>query len=94
MSTHVCVVCGRAYEWVPQPNRRRSKACSEECRRRRHIQMNEQSRQRAVARGCPPDKHGTVTGYSHYKCACARCRKWASEYQKQRRQRQKAHPLS
>jgi hypothetical protein len=51
--------------------------------------MNEESRQRAVARGCPPEKHGTVTGYSQYKCTCIRCRKWASEYQKQRRQRRK-----
>lgn len=84
MSTHVCVVCGREYEWVPQPNRPPN-TCSAECRHRRHVQMNEESRQRAVSRGCPPDKHGTVTGYSHYKCACVLCRKWASEYQKERR---------
>lgn len=87
MSEHTCVACGREYEWVPQLNRRRSNTCSPECRHRRHTQMNEKSRQRAVARGCPPDKHGTSTGYSHYKCACALCRKWASEYQKERRHR-------
>lgn len=85
MTTHTCVVCAEEYEWTPQPGRRRSNACSEECRRLRHIAMNEKSRQRAAAKGCPPDKHGTVTGYSHYKCSCTRCRKWASEYKKERR---------
>lgn len=91
MTTHTCVVCAKEYQWTPQPGSRRSKTCSEECRRRRHIQMNEKSRQRAVARGCPPDKHGTATGYSHYKCVCIRCRKWASEYKKEQRRRLQSH---
>ena len=89
MTTHTCVVCAKEYLWIPQAGRRRSNACSPECRRLRHVQMNEKSRQRAVARGCPPDKHGTVTGYTQYKCTCAHCRGWASEYQRQRRQRQR-----
>ena len=87
MTTHTCVVCEKEYQWTPQPGRRRSKNCSTECRRIRHLQMNEESRQRAVARGCPPDKHGTVSGYSQYKCTCTLCRKWASEYKKERRRR-------
>lgn len=86
-SYHKCVVCGYLFIWTPQPNRRRSNTCSPRCRDARRRQKNEESRQRAVARGCPPDKHGTATGYSHFKCTCARCRKWASSYQQERRRR-------
>jgi hypothetical protein len=53
---HKCVVCGYLFCWIPKPNRRRSNACSPRCRHRRHTQKNEESRQRAIAQGCPPDK--------------------------------------
>lgn len=80
-----CVTCGNDYDWEPHPDHRRSNTCSQECRRIRKNVKNEEARQRAVVRGCPADKHGTATGYTHFKCGCPLCKQWAREYKRARR---------
>lgn len=80
-----CLVCG--VELQPPARRGRPKTtCSPECAVLRKRQLRESSRQKATKRGCPPDKHGTSTGYTYYKCDCAACRKWAADYMADRRE--------
>ena len=80
-----CVVCGTKFDWIGGHGRAPI-TCSPECQRKRKTRKSEESRQRAAKRGCPPDKHGTSTGYSHFKCDCHLCSKWAREYKAHRRQ--------
>jgi hypothetical protein len=72
-----CVVCGGEFAYEPKPGRP-PVTCSPECQR-------EHKARRGATRKCPPDKHGTATGYSWYKCDCAKCRHWARDYQRTRR---------
>lgn len=84
----VCAECGKEFEWNSGILGRTGRApmtCSPDCQRARKTRQSEQSRQRAAKRGCPPDKHGTSTGYSHYKCDCSLCSRWARQYKAQRR---------
>lgn len=82
-----CLVCGRAFDW---PGRGRpSETCSPECHRQRKNGQREETRQRAVARGCPANLHGTSTAYTHYKCTCAKCKLWARTYKQHRRKARK-----
>jgi hypothetical protein len=89
MRTRECAECGKQFHW--QPPGRAPMTCSPACQLARKNRQSEQSRQRAAKRGCPPDKHGTSTGYSHYKCSCTKCSKWARQYKAQRRRALKAH---
>lgn len=78
-----CAVCNRTFE---QPAGIRARiTCSPECALARRRGQNRESRERAIAQGCPPDKHGTVTGYTHFRCSCVACRRWAADYKQQRR---------
>jgi hypothetical protein len=79
-----CVVCGARLTAQPRMGRP-SNTCSDTCRVVRKRARNEKSRQRAIADGCPPDKHGTSTGYSHFRCSCDACRTWARLYKRERR---------
>jgi hypothetical protein len=81
-----CAVCKRSFEWQPHPGRP-PMTCSPDCQRRRKNLVSERSRQRAAARGCPGDMHGTMTGYAHYLCGCPACMRWAREYQQERRKK-------
>ena len=79
-----CLVCGRTF--TPAPVRGRpTQTCSQRCRATRKTQQRTQSRQRAMARGCPDHLHGTASGYTDYKCPCTKCRAWARHYQRGRR---------
>ena len=79
-----CLVCGKH---IPEPTSRGrpNVVCSVRCRDDRKKLQREASRTRASQRGCPPSKHGTCTGYTQYKCRCAKCRGWAAGYKKHRR---------
>jgi len=79
-----CVICGALLDYEPRSGRP-PVTCSPDCHRIRKNQKSEESRQRAVSRGCPDDMHGTSTGYSHYKCHCPQCTKWARLYKQERR---------
>ena len=82
-----CLVCHQTFEW---PGRGRpSETCSQECHRQRKNVQREETRQRAVARGCPDHLHGTSTGYSHYRCSCAVCKLWARTYKQSQRKKEK-----
>jgi hypothetical protein len=82
-----CLVCHRPFQW---PGRGRPpETCSQECHRLRKNTQREETRQRAVARGCPANMHGTSSGYTHYKCTCVKCRLWARTYKQGRRRAQK-----
>lgn len=83
-----CAECGTTFDW--QPPGRAPMTCSPECQRVRKTRQSEESRQRAAKKGCPPDKHGTSTGYSHYKCDCEKCLQWARNYKQHRREALKA----
>lgn len=90
-----CAECGKQFEWNSGLLGNRGRApmtCSPACALTRKTRQSEQSRQRASKRGCPPDKHGTSTGYSYYQCGCTKCTKWAREYKQHRRKVQAAHP--
>lgn len=79
-----CLVCGQEIN-EPTVRGRPVVVCSDRCRLDRKNTQREASRQRAVKRGCPPDKHGTCTGYTQYKCDCERCKGWARSYKQHRR---------
>ena len=91
-----CAVCGKGFEHEPARGRV-PMTCSPDCARIRKTRQSEQSRQRAAKRGCPPDKHGTSTGYSYYQCTCTLCSKASRLYRQARRravrqeQRQEQH---
>jgi hypothetical protein len=55
----------------------------------RKNKQREETRQRAVARGCPDDMHGTSSGYSHFKCTCTKCKFWARTYKQGQRKKEK-----
>ena len=59
--------------------------CSPECRRKRKASQDKARRTAVAKRPCPPDKHGTATGYTDYKCGCDDCRRWARDDQRARR---------
>lgn len=80
----LCLVCGNPFS-IENTRGRPPKVCSAACRAERKNTQREESRERAAARGCPPDQHGTSTGYTHFKCPCVKCRRWARNYQQSRR---------
>lgn len=77
-------MCGREFDYEPKPGRP-PVTCSPECQRKRKSSKSEESRDRHAHRKCPPDKHGTSTGYTWYKCDCAKCRRWARDDKRARR---------
>lgn len=79
-----CLVCGNPFSVETGPGRP-PETCSAKCRAERKNLQREQSRQRAATRGCPPEAHGTASGYTHFMCSCAKCRRWARTYQQSRR---------
>jgi hypothetical protein len=85
-----CPVCGTEFEYEPRPGRPPVTCGKEDCRRSRKTRKTEESRRRAVARGCPDDLHGTATGYSWYKCGCAKCNEWSRLDMQERRAKRKA----
>ena len=83
-----CLVCGGAFT---NTNRGRPpETCSPECLSKRKSEQRRETKERAIARGCPDDMHGTQTGATHYECHCAKCRGWWRDYQRARRAAQKA----
>lgn len=86
-----CAVCGRGFALSTKPGRP-AKTCSPTCQRKRKNHKSQQSRIRAFNRDCPPDKHGTATGYTFYGCGCPPCTRWAREDRQARRVSQAGHP--
>lgn len=83
-----CLVCGSGFE--PASFRGRPpETCSPACLKKRKAQQRRETKERAVARGCPPELHGTQSGATHYSCHCDKCRKWWRDYQRARRAAQK-----
>lgn len=85
-----CVTCKKPFEWSRTGPGAAPITCSYECRRKRRNQQNK--RYRAEAPECPPDKHGTSAGYTHYLCDCSLCSKWAREYKQEWRRRRAGAP--
>ena len=81
----VCAVCRKEFEHQPRPGRPPVTCGSEECRRTRKTLKTIQSNRRVHNTECPPDKHGTASGYTQYRCGCPKCSEWARLYQRQRR---------
>ena len=80
-----CVVCGNAFpEHIGMG--RPPVTCSPECKSRRRQQQRDESIARARKRDIPADAHGTSSGYTYWKCPCARCRGWSAAYQAARRE--------
>lgn len=84
-----CVICSRPFK-TPRRTGRPQKTCSPECLNERKRQQRRETKERAIARGCPDDMHGTQTGATHYECRCAKCRMWWRNYQRARRAKRKA----
>lgn len=85
----VCAVCGKEFEHEPRPGRPPVTCGAPECRRARKTQKTIQSNRRTHNTECPPDKHGTGTGYNLYRCGCPACSEWSRLYQRQRRRKAK-----
>jgi hypothetical protein len=79
--TAICEICGKEFQ-VQVRRGGVPKTCSAECKRKRTNKMSAAYR---ANRHCPPDKHGTLTGYSTYGCPCADCRRAAREYKRKQR---------
>jgi hypothetical protein len=87
-----CAVCGRQFEHPPKAGRP-PLTCSPECQRIRRTRLGDGIRAYHASRqDCPPDKHGTSTGYSFYKCDCPKCSRWARLYKQERRAKAKRRP--
>jgi hypothetical protein len=80
-----CSECGRYFPYEQVGRGRPPLTCSDDCQRLRHNRLSYASRDRLAAKGCPPDKHGTNTGHSVYKCRCNKCTRWARLYRQKRR---------
>jgi hypothetical protein len=87
--TRWCLVCNSPFV-TPRQKGRPPETCSPECLNERKRQQRRETKERAIARGCPDDMHGTQTGASHYECRCTKCRMWWRDYQRARRAAQKA----
>jgi hypothetical protein len=87
--TRQCAVCGRDFAYEPKPGRP-PMTCSPECARTRKNAQSERSREALAAGGCPPEAHGTATGYTVYKCGCPKCSRWQRLYMQRRRAKLKA----
>lgn len=85
-----CSECSREFEAAVGPGRP-AMTCSRTCQTTRKSRMSQQSRVRAFNRECPPEKHGTATGYTFYGCGCTRCTRWARLDKQERRANAKAH---
>ena len=81
-----CVICKQLFDYPPRPGRP-PVTCSDKCARIRRNKKSYESRARAEDKGCPPEAHGTSSGYSHYRCSCNDCRRWARTYKSQRREK-------
>ena len=84
-----CLMCGGPFK-TPRRLGRPLKTCSPECLNERKRQQRREAKERAIARGCPDDMHGTQTGATHYECRCTKCRTWWRDYQRARRAAHKA----
>jgi hypothetical protein len=82
-----CRVCHREFEYEPKPGRPPATCGSEECRRTYKTRNTMKSNRRTHNKECPPDKHGTGTGYNLYRCGCAKCSEWSRLYQRERRRK-------
>lgn len=84
--TRQCAVCGREFDYAAKPGRP-PVTCSPECARKR---KNRQSGVNwGASRECPPEAHGTATGYNTYHCGCAKCSRWARLYKQGHRAKAK-----
>lgn len=84
-----CLVCGELFD-IPSHRGRPPETCSQVCLNKRKAQQRRETKDRAIARGCPPELHGTQTGATHYMCHCDKCKKWWRDYQRERRAARKA----
>ena len=84
-----CLVCGGAFN-TPSNHGRPPETCSLACLKKRKAEQRKETKERAIARGCPPESHGTQTGATHYCCNCDKCKLWWRNYQRTRRAAQKA----
>ena len=84
-----CLICGGPFI-TPRRAGRPPKTCSPECLNESKRQQRRETKERAIARGCPDDMHGTQTGATHYECRCTKCRTWWRDYQRARRAAHKA----
>jgi hypothetical protein len=81
-----CAVCRKEFEYQPRPGRPPVTCGDKACHRANRTGKILAARGRkAATQECPPDKHGTSTGYNEYKCGCSECSRWARLYQQQRR---------
>jgi hypothetical protein len=80
-----CVVCRNEFEYTSRPGRPPITCGSPECRRARKTEKTLAARKRLRPEDCPPDYHGTSTGYNEYGCGCPKCARWARTYRQQRR---------
>lgn len=78
-----CVICGRPFTY----ERGRPLTCGPECWRKRKTQVAAERRQAVVE--IPDHVHGTVEGYTNYKCNCEACREANTAYHREYRRRQK-----
>lgn len=86
MTMPECTECGTEFDHESLTGGRVPKTCSQKCRRARRTRQNEQSRQRAITRGCPEHLHGTSAGYTFYMCDCTKCCAWGRGDKRQRRE--------
>jgi len=79
-----CLACGQPFDG-PTGLGRPPVTCSPKCYRDRKNVQRRQARAKGIAHGCPDNAHGTSNGYTHFKCTCPECKRWAREYRQSRR---------
>lgn len=84
----ICVVCGEPFELEKRPGGLPI-TCSPECQRRRR---NEKHAEWRANTECPPEAHGTITGYVTYACSCDECRKAERLYMREYRRKKNGGP--
>jgi hypothetical protein len=82
--TRACVICGNVFTLPTHGGQ--PITCSPDCQRKRRNKMVAWWRE---AHECPPDKHGTLTGYVNYQCDCDLCREAEKLYMRKRRRNKK-----
>jgi hypothetical protein len=81
-----CPVCQKEFEYAPRPGRPPITCGDPTCWRIHRTRKTLAARGRlAATTECPPDKHGTSTGYNEYKCGCPECSRWARMYRQKLR---------
>ena len=80
-----CVECGKEFSRDPFTGRPKI-TCSLACHKKRRYQQLLKWRAKT---DCPEHMHGTITGYTSYRCDCARCKMANTVYARQRREKLK-----